>query len=194
MTQTLQHQVKPVYRQQQIPSCIQLKRTAMSGKCLTDFQKKELEQNLQRADLHRKYRTRIRIMLLCDQGRSQAQICTELGCSRETARHWIVVAELGQAHRWSSYPVGRPNSVNQTYLDRLRELLVQCSPREFGYSFQQWTASALSQCLAKELGIEIGARHINRLLRGMGLSTRSKKQQSQPVCQQTKFRIADLSS
>ena len=44
----------------------------------------------------------------------------------------------------------------------------------YGFSFQRWTANWLSKHLAKELGIEISDRHIKRLLKQLGLSTRSK--------------------
>jgi orotate phosphoribosyltransferase-like protein len=40
-------------------------------------------------------------MLLFDAGESQAQICEALGCSQETARYWITIAQTGQAHKWS---------------------------------------------------------------------------------------------
>ncbi|MBD3563227.1 helix-turn-helix domain-containing protein, partial [Planktothrix sp. FACHB-1355] len=68
---------------------------------------------------------------------------------------------------------GRPKSVNEQYLERLKELVSQ-SPKEFGYPFRRWTAQWLSKHLAKELGIEVSDRHINRLLKDMGLSTRPK--------------------
>ena len=69
--------------------------------------------------------------------------------------------------------MGRPKTVNEQYLNRLKEL-VSYSPREYGYSFQRWTAQWLSKHLAKELGIEVSPQHINRLLKEMGLSTRQK--------------------
>lgn len=111
-------------------------------------------------------------MLLADAGESQAQICAKLGCSQATARHWIAVARNGQAHLLDEHPIGRSQTVNDQYLNRLKEL-VSCSPRELGYPFRRWTAGWLSKHLADELGIQISDRHINRLLKKMGLSTRS---------------------
>lgn len=163
----------------------------MVGRYLEDFQRKYLEESLQQADLHPKYRTRIKIMLFCDAGLSQAEICKQLHCSRETARHWITIAEMGQAHQWRSYPLGRPRSANQIYLDRLKELVKQ-SPREHGYSFRQWTAKFLSQHLEEELGIKLSSRQINRLLRQMGLSTRKTASHGKP--ESTVIVIQDLSS
>ncbi len=112
-------------------------------------------------------------MLLADTGQSQAQICKLLGCAQETARYWIAMASSGQTHDLRDRAMGRPKTVNEEYLARLK-LLVINSPREYGYSFERWTAQWLSKHLAKELGIKVSSCHINRLLKEMGLSTRPK--------------------
>ncbi|MCC5622932.1 helix-turn-helix domain-containing protein [Nostoc sp. CHAB 5715] len=142
------------------------------GLCLTPFQRRYLLKSLE-TDLRPEYRRRIEIMLLYDAGESQAQICEALGCSQETARYWITIAQTGQAHKWSDRLMGRPKTVNEQYLARLKEL-VSHSPRLVGYAFERWTAEWLSKHLAKELEIKVSSCHINRLLKEMGLSTRPK--------------------
>ena len=141
---------------------------------LSDFQRKLLIKQLQ-SGLRPEYQRRIEIMLLADAGKSQAQICEELHCSSETARYWMQMAQVGMAHKWADRPMGRPKEIDQPYLDRLREL-VEMHPRELGFPFQRWTAQWLSKQLYKEFGVQVSDRHINRLLRQMGLSTRSAKQ------------------
>lgn len=143
------------------------------GLYLTPFQHKLLMKSLE-ADLRPEYRRRIEIMLLADNGQSQAQICKALGCSQETARHWIFMAKTGMANCWNDCPMGRPKAVNEQYLAHLKEL-VSHSPREYGYPFERWTAQWLGKHLAKELGIKISSCHINRLLKEMGLSTRQQR-------------------
>jgi transposase len=145
---------------------------------LTPFQREFLLKSLQ-DDLRSEYRRRIEIMLLADQGCSQAQISDALGCSPETARYWITMAQAGQAHRWQDRQIGRPRTINERYLERLQEL-VKNDPRDYGYSFRTWTAQWLSKHLAQEFGIEISDRHINRLLKKQGISTRSRRVQSAP--------------
>lgn len=165
------------------------------GQCLTPFQRKLLLKNLQ-DDLRPEYRRRIEIMLLADTGQSQAQICKSLGCSQEMARYWIAMAQSGQAHHWSDRPMGRPKMVNEQFCDRLKEL-VNHSPREYGYAFGRWTARWLARHLAKEQGIEISACHINRLLKQMGLSTRTKHNSAEPVTnsiENSHITIRDLQS
>jgi putative transposase len=142
------------------------------GKFLTSFQKQLLLKKLQ-TNLRPEYRRRIEIMLLADLGQSQTQICENLSCSHETARYWIYMAKTGQAHKWDATAVGRPKTIDDEYLERLKELIAR-SPREYGYAFERWTAQWLSKHLAQEFGVEVSDRHINRLLKNMGLSTRSK--------------------
>jgi transposase len=163
------------------------------GKFLTVFQRKMLLKNLQ-SNLQSKYRCRIEVMLLADQGKSQTQICKILGCSYHMARYWISVAKAGLAHKWQEQPIGRPKSVNEEYLERLKEL-VSHSPREYGYPFQSWTAQWLSKHLGNEFGIEISERHLSRLLKKMGLSTKQRhdsSQQEPDKTQESGITISDL--
>ena len=155
---------------------------SQSGRFLSGFQRKHLEKNLNQglSKNPKKYSQRIQIMLLADEGKTQTQICQELGCSQSTARHWMMMAKSGQAHQWNHHKVGRPQAVSEEYLQRLRELVTQ-SPREvqvpnydFTYSIRRWTAKKLSEHLDAEFGIKITDRHINRLLKQMGLSVKPK--------------------
>ena len=141
---------------------------------LSPFQQKLLKEKL-KTKLRPEYRRRIEIMLMADRGHSQTQICTALNCSHETARYWTHIAQSGEAHKWKDLPIGRPKTVNEKYLNRLRDLVTR-SPRDFGYAFRRWTAGWLSKHLAQELGIEVSERHVNRLLKQMGLSTRKTPQ------------------
>ncbi len=138
---------------------------------LTPSQRQVLEKNLE-TNLRREFRRRIHIMLLADAGESQAQICKKLGCSQEAARYWIFMLKTGKFDKWNDSPIGRPKVVNEEYLQRLKEL-VNNSPREYGYAFERWTAQCLNKHLANELGISFSNYHITRLLKSMGLSTRS---------------------
>jgi transposase len=143
-----------------------------AGKYLTQFQRKLLQENLQK-NLPDSYRQRIEIMLLADEGKSQTEICQRLGCCPATVRHWTHIARAGMAHQWQDCPIGRPKTVNEEYLERLREL-VNNSPRDYGYSFRRWTTNWLQKHLTKEFGIQVSDRHFKRLLKQMGLSTLPK--------------------
>lgn len=153
--------------------------TKTKGKLLSPFQRKLLEQSLANRNLRSEYVRRIKIMLLADEDYSRTEICQMLNCSQETARHWTFVAQTGQAHKWEELSIGRPKRINAEYLARLKELVVHYSPKDCGYSFNRWTAHWLSKHLENELGISISDRHINRLLKNMGLSTRYKSSEEQ---------------
>ena len=151
-----------------------------NSKFLSSFQRKYLEKSLEK-DLPKQYSQRIQIMLLADEGKTQTQICQALGCSQSTARHWIATAKSGQAHQWDHSTLGRPQVMDEQCLQRLKELVTQ-SPREvkvpncdFTYSARHWTGKKLSEHMSAEFGIKISDRHINRLLKKMGLSTRPKQ-------------------
>lgn len=149
------------------------------GKYLTIFQRSLLQKQLEEKKRSPKQLRRIQIMLLADEGKTQTQICQQLGCCHATARYWINIAQSGRINYWQSKSIGRPKEINDGYLERLKQLASQ-HPREvnipktnYKYSFKNWTAQKLSQHLKEELAIQVTPQHINRLLKQMGLSTRS---------------------
>jgi transposase len=140
---------------------------------------------------------RLEIILRSHLGQSQVEICSALGCSKDTARYWMAIAKKPSSDSWQDACVGRPKMVNDEYLQRLQEL-VTSSPKEHGYAFKRWTARCLSQHLSNELGIQISDRHVNRLLKQMGLSTRNSqpparvKESSSSKAKPGRIKIQDL--
>jgi len=134
-------------------------------------------------------------MLLADEGITQPEICQILGCCPATARHWIHIARQGMVHQWQDSRIGRPKSVSDEYLRRLKELL-HSDPRDYGYISQQWTLNRLHKHLSEEFGFEVSDRHFKRILKQMGLSTRPKsshnEQNSPKSAAEPKIAITDL--
>jgi transposase len=161
-----------------------------TGKYLTPFQRQLLEKSLVK-ERREQYKQRIKIMLLADEGRTQKEICHLLNCAPATVRHWVSLARMGMAHQWQEDPIGRPKIVNQEYIERL-QTLVQQNPRDYGYAFGRWTGNWLSKHLAKELGITVHERHIMRLLKAMGLSTRTQPRRLGVNATGGKIAIQDL--
>jgi transposase len=164
------------------------------GSFLSDFQRQMLLKSLQE-NCSQSQRQRIQIMLLADEGITQAEICQILGCCPATARHWIHIARQGMAHQWQDSRIGRPKSVSDEYLQRLKELLYS-NPRDYGYISQQWTLNRLHKHLYQEFGFKVSDRHFKRILKQMGLSTRPKsshnEQNSPKSAAEPKIAIADL--
>jgi transposase len=142
----------------------------MQGSYLKTRERKILQQHLD-TELRSEWRRRIEIMLLADIGKTQSQICDAVGCSQKTAGYWMLMLQIGQAHRWNDNPVGRPKVVSDEYVDRLKVLVYQ-SPRDYGYSTGRWTAEWLRTQLANEFDIQVSNYHITRLLKSMGIPMR----------------------
>ncbi|MFM2313518.1 MAG: hypothetical protein RLZZ04_2794 [Cyanobacteriota bacterium] len=143
---------------------------------LTSILAEILPENLFKNLDHRHHR-RLEIILRSHLGQSQVEICSALGCSKDMARYWMAIAKRPASDSWQDTSIGRPKMVNDKYLQRLQEL-VTSSPKEHGYAFKRWTAKCLSQHLSAELGIQISDRHVNRLLKQMGLSTKNSPDQT----------------
>lgn len=141
------------------------------NKYLTSSQREYLQSNLKQ-DLSVYYAKRIQIMLLADEGKSQREICQILGSTSATVRYWMQFLSCGMVDKWKDNPVGRPPTVSDEYLGRLKEL-VNNSPRNYGYAFHRWTADWLSKHLAKEFGTKVSGYHITRLLEKMELSIKN---------------------
>lgn len=159
---------------------------------LTSFQRQLLEKQLE-VETVAEYRQRVEIMLLANEGKTQAEICRMLSCSPLTARHWIFMAKSGQAHNWQSQPIGRPKIVTADYLERLKQL-VAISPKDLGYPFSRWTGQWLSKHLHQEFDIGVSARHINRLLGEIEVVERSSDSDRRqlPSSKPCKIAIANL--
>ncbi len=161
-----------------------------AGTYLTSFQRHLLHENMKK-ELPNSYRQRLEIILLTDDGKTQAEICRVLGCSTATASRWIQLTKAGLAHKYLDCPVGRPKIVTDEYIEFLQRLL-QNSPRDYGYPFKTWTISWLGKHLAKEMGIEVSESHLKRVMRDLGLSTRSKAQPEKYTQSGANILIADL--
>jgi transposase len=159
---------------------------------LTSFQRQMLEENLQK-ELPKSSRQRLEIILLTDRGKTQAEICRTLGCCTATASRWIHFTKAGLAHKYLECPVGRPKTITDEYIDLLRELL-QHSPRDYGYCFDNWTVNWLSKHIAKQIDIKVSESHLKRVMSELGLSTRSKAHIKNFVKTSSGIVIADLCS
>jgi transposase len=161
------------------------------GIYLTQFQRQMLQENIQK-ELSNSYRQRLEIILLTDNGKTQAEICRIIGCCASTASRWIQLTKVGMAHNYLDCPVGRPKIVTDEYIELLRELL-QNSPRDYGYPFRTWTVSWLLKHINKKMGIEVSKGSLKRVMRDLGLSTRPAKSQSEKYSQPgASIFIADL--
>jgi PAS domain S-box-containing protein/diguanylate cyclase (GGDEF)-like protein len=86
-------------------------------------------------------------------------------------------AETEQSNNWNIPLLGRPKTISNRYIDRLRELVAH-NPKDYGYNRKRWTGQLLKGHLAREFEVDISDRHINRLLQEMGLSARQRRREA----------------
>jgi transposase len=161
------------------------------NQCLSNFQRKQLQKLLHDQNLSDTHYRCIRIMLLADQGKSQAEICQILNCSTATASRWMILAKSGKAHQWRAHLRGRPKKINDRYLERLYQLLAE-NPGDYGYEYDQWSGQRLSKQLERELGIKVSGQHLNRLLKEMSANKKKPDKQSIKPRSNSRLIIEDL--
>lgn len=98
-------------------------------------------------------------------GRTQKEIATLIGCSRRTVAYWCVhgdpdtIESLEDGRRKREY-----RKANQVYVDKLLET-VEKEPSELGYEFGRWTAERLSTYLEKETGLKLSGSQVRKILK-----------------------------
>lgn len=131
-------------------------------------ERRALAQQIQRTK-DSKVLKRSQALLWLSEGIAASQIAKRLGISRRTIYYWV-----------SSYQNRRSNSFGSRLQDRpkpgrhprksplvLRELgiLLQQSPRCYGYHYTEWTASLLAKVLQRDHHVDISTKTIRRCLK-----------------------------
>ena len=132
-----------------------------------DFLKPEQKEKLRKAlkeEEHPDIRERILMLLLLNDGKTQAQIAEFIGCSLKTASYWCVHGDPDNLESLKDDRMkGNYRKATKEYEDLLLET-VDKDPKEIGYEFGRWTAARLSIYLAKETGIELSSTQVSRIL------------------------------
>lgn len=109
--------------------------------------KTEQFQTLQRAlknENNRDIREKILILMLLNDGKTQAKIADFLGCSVNKVSYWCV---HGDPDNLESLKDDRMKGNNQKVTDKYIEILldtVEKEPQELGYEFGRWTGKRLA--------------------------------------------------
>ncbi len=146
-------------------------RLAPSALQLSEADRQELQQLVNRHSTPQQIALRARIILLADQGQNHRQIARELDISRDMARHW--------RHRWltlaerampvcerlqDAFRSGAPTKFDMEQVIKL--FAIACDKQEhYDRPISHWTAQELASVMVK-LGIveSISPRHVGRLL------------------------------
>jgi transposase len=109
-------------------------------------------------------RERILILLLLNDGKTQAKIAEFLGCSLNKVSYWCV---HGDPENLESLKDERMKGNHKKVTDKYIEILLKTidkEPEEFGYEFGRWTAQRLATYLDKITGIQLSGSQVRRIL------------------------------
>lgn len=109
-------------------------------------------------------RERILILLLLNDGKTQAKIAEFLGCSLNKVSYWCV---QGDPENLESLKDERMKGNNKKATDKYIEILLETidkEPEELGYELGRWTAQRLATYLEKITGIKLSGSQVRRIL------------------------------
>lgn len=132
-----------------------------------NYLKPEQKEKLQKAlkeEENSELRERILILLLLNEGKTQAEIADFLGCGRKKVSYWCV---HGDAENLETLKDKRMKGNHIKATEEYIKILLETSektPEEMGYEFGRWTANRLASYLEKETGITLSGSQIRRIL------------------------------
>ena len=133
-----------------------------------NYLKPEQKDKLQKAfkeEEHPDIRERILILLLLNDGKTQAQIAEFIGCSLRTVSYWCVHGDVDNLESLKDKRMeGNYRKATEQYINLLLETIDK-DPKEMGYEFGRWTAKRLATYLLQETGIELSSSQITNILK-----------------------------
>jgi transposase len=127
-------------------------------------QKEKLQKALKEEESHY-IRERILILLLLNDGKTQAQIAEFIGCSLRTVSYWCVHGDGANIDSLKDKRMeGNYRKATDEYIKLLLEVIDK-APQEMGYEFGRWTAKRLATYLKEQTGIELSSSQITNILK-----------------------------
>ena len=109
-------------------------------------------------------RERILMLLLLNDGKTQAQIADFLGCSINKVSYWCIHGDPDKLESLKDERMkGNHTKVTDKYIEILLETIDQ-EPEALGYEFGRWSAQRLATYLESVTGIQLSGSQVRRLL------------------------------
>lgn len=132
-----------------------------------NYLKREQKEKLQKAfkeEDNAEIRERILILLLLNDGKTQAEIANFIGCSLKKVSRWCVHGDADNLESLRDKRMeGNNKKATKQYIELLLET-VDTSPQELGYEFGRWTAKRLATYLEEKTGISLSGSQVTRIL------------------------------
>jgi transposase len=109
-------------------------------------------------------RERILMLLLLNDGKTQAKIADFLGCSLNKVSYWCMHGDPENLESLKDERMkGNHTKVTDKYIEILLETIDK-EPEELGYEFGRWTAQRLATYLELGTGIQLSGSQVRRIL------------------------------
>lgn len=132
-----------------------------------NYLKAEQKEKLQKAlkeEENAEIRERILILLLVNDGKTQAEIANFIGCGQKKVSYWWVHGDVENLESLKDKRMeGNHRKATAKYIELLLET-VDKEPKDLGYEFGRWTAKRLATYLEQETGIKLSASQVTRIL------------------------------
>jgi transposase len=141
---------------------------------LTTAQKNSLK-SLMKNTADKRYYRRLLTVIQKSNGRTFEDIAKEHGVSIRTVQRWIsAYLQMGT----KGLEIRKPISTKSRITDENREIMLSVLFNDsniFGYIRNTWSLRSLAKCLTEELDIPISFRHLQRILKDMGIRCKRPK-------------------
>lgn len=109
-------------------------------------------------------RERVLILLLLNDGKTQAKIADFLGISLNKVSYWCI---HGDPDNLETLRDKRMNGNHKKITDKYIEILLETiekEPQELGYEFGRWSTARLATYLEEQTGIKLTGSQIRRII------------------------------
>ena len=141
---------------------------------LTTAQKNSILRLMKNTSDKKNYR-RLLAVIQRSNGRTFQDIGKEHGVSIRTVQRWIsAYIQTGT----KGLEIKKTGSTKSRITEEDREIILSVlfnDPNIFGYIRNAWSLRSLATCLTEELDIPISFRHLQRILKGMGIRCKRPK-------------------
>ena len=142
---------------------------------LTTAQKNSILRVMKNTTTDKKYYRRLLAVLHKSNGTTFADIAKEHGVSIRSVQRWIsAYIQMGTC----GLEIKKTSSTKSRITDEDREIMLSVlfnNPNIFGYIRNTWSLRSLANCLTEELDIPISFRHLQRILKDMGIRCKRPK-------------------
>ncbi len=142
---------------------------------LTTVQKNSLKSLMKNTTTDKRNYRRLLAVIQKSNGRTFEDISKEHGVSIRTVQRWIsAYLQMGT----KGLEIRKTGGTKSRITDENREIILSVlfnDPNIFGYIRNTWSLRSLAKCLTEELDIPISFRHLQRILKDMGIRCKRPK-------------------